>query len=384
MQSIAQSVGEGGANLRHDVALVQALLRIARRPPRLDPTRSTYLAVIDGDCGPRTRAALRLFQADQVSVGPDGRCRDVVAGATVGQVRPDDPTWRFLVAAAPAEYSDLRVLVSGTTVYLAAPAADLNAALAAATALTFEPGFGAMVQQLIRRIHQRHGIAIQVCRNGARRSFQTQYELLTSGRRVTQAGPGESNHNYGQAVDLGFQGLRWLRRDGTVVGNEDAWLHQLDPHQVATGEAGRFWDILRTDGAASGMHRGPISDRPHLQSWPDGRVDMAERLANLLTGSGRMRWAGRHARYQCDFGYGGRLFDVGRAGQIWSRQATVTAAMLEEARAVQVSSTNPSLAATVRATAPKPVTPEDVAAMRTALQADFVAADANWAQWSAQ
>ncbi len=389
MQSLSNTVGTGAANARHDTALVQARLRLARRPALLDPARPAYLATIDGDCGPRTQAALRQFQSDQVFVGADGRSSQMVAGATAGLVRPGDLTWQRLVASTPLALADLRVLSGGNTVYLAAPVTDLAAALGAAGAMTFEPRFSGLVQSLQRRIHQACGIAVRVCRDGARRSFQTQYELLMSPRRVTRAGPGESNHNFGQAVDLGFEGLRWLRPDGTPVANEDAWLHQLDPRQTAAGEAAMFWALLRAHGQPLGLHRGPVNDHPHLQAWPDTNVDMANRLADLLTRAGQMRWAGRNQRYQCDLGQGGRLHAVGSAAQIWSGQATLTLAMLTQAR-----SARPAGAALAAVAAPAPARPAaaaaaaalteaDVSAMQAALRADFQAADLQWAQWRA-
>ncbi len=64
MQNLTGTVGEGGANARHDVALVKALLVLARRPANLDPMKPAYLGAIDGDCGDTTKAAIRRFQED--------------------------------------------------------------------------------------------------------------------------------------------------------------------------------------------------------------------------------------------------------------------------------------------------------------------------------
>src|SRR5207244_2427321 len=108
------------------------------------------------------------------------------------------------------------------TVYIAAKATQLQSKTAAANSLTFSPAFRTKVIACINRVHLLYAIAVAVCRQGDRRDFGTQYGLLTSGRGVTNAGPGESNHNFGMGVDLGFEGLRWLRRDGTVVENETA------------------------------------------------------------------------------------------------------------------------------------------------------------------
>lgn len=387
MQTLTGTVGDKGVNARHDVALVQAMLALTQRPARLDPGRAKYLSLIDGDCGKGTQAAIRQFQNDQVFVGPAGNALQAVPGATAGRVAPGDPTWTKLRAALPAEYSDLRALNGSKTVYVAATAEQASASVARVAQMTFGAAFRTLVIGLVGRIHSRHGIAIAVCREGDRRSFQTQYELLTSGRGVTHAGPGESNHNFGQGVDLGFANLRWLRPDARVVENEDAWLHQLDPQQRVTGEALFFWDVLRSEGLQTGMHRGPLGDRPHLQAWPDAGIDMAARLADLLTRAGNMRWTGRNQRYQCDLGFGGRFFDAGSAAQVWGGQATITVATLMQARAQAVARLD-SAAMLVRVGALQPaasgtaaVTAQDVAAMQAALRADFVAADAGWQHW---
>ncbi len=400
MQSLTGTVGDGGANARHDVALVQAILVLTQRPANLDPLRSHYLTTIDGDCGDRTKQAIRQFQADQVFVSPGRNSSQVVSGATAGRVAPGDTTWARLVGAVPTQFAGLRVLTGSKTVYVAATVGQRDTSLARVAQLTFEPTFRNSVVAVIRRLYDDTGIACSVCRDGDRRTFQTQYDLLTSGRGVTNAGPGESNHNFGQAVDLGFQGLRWLRANGVVVENEDWWLHQLDPRQRADGEALIFWNALRNAGTQVGLHRGPVADRPHLQAWSDAGVDMANRLADLLTRSGRMRWTGQNQRYQCDLGFGGRFFDVGSAAQIWNRQATVTEAMLTQARAqaagriagqgagaAGVGLGAPTGAAGGAATAVRPnaaVTAQDVTAMREALRADFEAADAAWQSWRAR
>lgn len=389
MQDLTGTVGENGKNTRHDAALVQAILVLTQRPPHLDPKRPTYLGAIDGDCGGRTKGAIRQFQYDQVFVGPDGRTSQAVPGATAGLISPGDVTWRKMLSAVPSQFKDLRVLSGSKTVYVAATQAQQNARSAATGQLTFQPAFAARVVSVINRVFNRHGVAIGVCRDGDRRTFQTQYELLTSGRRVTNAGPGESNHNFGQAVDLGFEGLRWLQQDGKVVENETSWLHRLDPGQRATGEALIFWDMLRNEGMQIGLNRGPIGDRPHLQAWNDAGIDMATRLADLLTRVGRMRWTGQRQRYQCDLGLGGRYFDVGSAAQIWNGAATITVPILTQARAqaggqgAAAQGAPPPRGGPAQGTQPAapPVTDRDVVAMQAALRADFVAADTNWQTW---
>lgn len=381
MQDLSAAVGEGAANARHDAALVQALLVLSRRPMQLDPQRKPYLGLIDGAFGNNSQKALRQFQIDQVFVATGGQSSAQVAGATAGQVRPGDTTWRKLTAAVPDEFKDLRALQGSRIVYIAATAQQAASASADALAMRFQPAFGSRVAALIRSVHQQTGIALQVCDKGDLRSFQTQYELLTGPGNVTHAGPGESNHNFGQAVDLGFEGLRWLHGDGRVEEREDAWLHKLDPAQTVNADALVFWEALRSAGVVAGLFRGPLKDRPHLQAWSDAGIDMAARLADLLTRSGSMRWTGQAQQYKCDLGYGGKLYEVGRAAQIWSRQATLTLPQLAEARA------QPSAVALVPvaqgAAAPPPVSNADLAAMRQALRTQFDLAEANWQSWRA-
>jgi hypothetical protein len=350
------------------------------------------VSVIDGVCGDRTVRAIQQFQSDQVFGDPVGNVSRPAPGVLPRLIAPGDTTWRKLTAGVPTGFEDLRVLRGSKTVYVAGTAAELSASIATVARLTFQPDFRAKVSEVIDRVYQGHGIVVRVCRDGDRRTFQTQYELLVSGRGVTSAGPGESNHNFGQAVDLGFEGLRWLKSDGTLVEHETPWLHELDPRQFASGEAQFFWSALRSVGTAISLHRGPMKDRPHLQAWSDAGIDMADRLAALLTRIGGMRWSGRRQRYQCDLGFGGRYFDVGSAAQIWNRQATISEVVLTQARgqtnghaagAEGEGSSRVTPYTGTRFNLP-PVTAQDVAAMRESLRTDFTAADRNWERWDSR
>jgi hypothetical protein len=417
MQKLTDSVGDGGKNARHDVALVQAMLAITERPGALDPKKSKYLTdTIDGGIGTNTTHAIRLFQADQVFVSPQGESSQMVTGATPGRIAPNDLTYTKLAAAVPRPLADLRVLVGCKVVYVAATLAQRDAQVSRVAKLTFERNFAASVVAVIKRVYDTTGIACGVCSKGDRRSFQTQYEILTGANNanfgITRAGPGESNHNYGQAVDLGFEELRWLRPNGTVVEGEDSWMHKLDPAQHAAGEVLWFWKALREAGVHEGLFRGPESDRPHLQAWSDKGIDMADRLAQLLSSVGTMKWTGRNQQYSCDFGLGGVFYPVGSAAQIWNKQALVTKSALTAARrrspktttlqmkaiqrpvadaprttqviAIPQPSTTVAMPATTKSIAPREATDADIAAMKEALQSDFAAADAAWTQWRAR
>ncbi|HKD28497.1 MAG TPA: hypothetical protein VKC66_21665 [Xanthobacteraceae bacterium] len=425
MQDLSNSVGDGCKNEKQDVALVQAILVLSKRPAALDRKSPKYLQSYDGNWGETSSNALRQFQADRVFVTPDGTACQPVAGATEGRVNKGDATWKKLAVAPPEGSRDLRVLTKGKTVHLAASGDQLAASIGRVNSLTFQPAFRARIIALINQIFAGYGMAINVCHDGDRRTFQKQYEILMQpvthpgSRVVTHAGPGESNHNFGQAADLGFTGLHWLKGDGTVV-NDDCWLHKLSPDpRVLSPEALLFFDMLRSEGTAAGLFRGPVDDHPHLQAWSDSAVDMAARLADLLTRSGHMRWTGHHGRYSCDLGFNGQFFPVGSAAQIWNNAAPITIDTLTRARqqaaAGQRPAPNPggrpaganpggrpaganpggppggpNPARPPAAPAPNPgrppagqtpVTQAEVAEMQRRLRADFAAADGNWQAW---
>ncbi|HQZ83307.1 MAG TPA: hypothetical protein PLR83_08805 [Pyrinomonadaceae bacterium] len=384
MQAIRNSVGDSGTNERSDSALVQAILAKIIRAAAPGRPAGPYLTKIDGDVGSKTNNAIRDFQNEYVFVNEATQQSVANPLATPGLVRPGDPTWAKMLEKVDAAFSDMRVLIGGKTVYVAATENQRQAKINAVNALTFTQVFRTRVINCITQMHSLHGIAIGVCPQGDRRTFQTQYDLLTSGRGVTNAGPGESNHNFGMAADLGFAGLRWLRENGTVVENEDPWLHQLDPRQTLAPEALRFWETLRTVGTspAVGAFRGPVADRPHLQNWNDANVSMTRRLAVHLTNSGTMRWERQRSRYTCDLGFGGALFEVGTAAQIWNREATITAEMIRTGRAAQAA-TRPMQGGQQARPAAAPVTEQDVRDMRTELRRQFDLADANWENWTA-
>jgi hypothetical protein len=240
-------------------------------------------------------------------------------------------------------------------------------------------------------VHAAHGIAMGVNQaDGDHRTFQEQYELLITVPPPTQAGPGESNHNYGQAADFGFSGLRWLRADGTVVENETDWLHRLYARSGGTPQATIFWTTFQSIGTGLGLFRGPASDQPHLQAWNDSNVVMGPRLADLLQRSGTMRWqkGGRGTPYQCDFGFGGAFtaantyHHVGTAANVWTSNATITVATLTAARTAAALAAARVIGPRAVPAAVVPSTAAEVTAMKAALRAEMELAEANWQNWT--
>lgn len=419
MQKIKDTVGEKGTNKKSDAALVQAILLKIKRPPGSTPA-GPYLASYDGDCGPATKAAIQAFQDDHVFVSSDGRACVANPKATAGLVKADDATWQKLLEQVDPDFSDMRVLENGKTVYVAATEEEAAGRTGEVGGLTFTAAFRPKVINCINGMFKQYGIAIGVCPDGDRRDFQTQYRILMKRDGSTHAGPGESNHNFGMAVDMGFRGLRWLKKNGDVTQKETCTMHQLDPGQKGTGEAALFWDALHAVGTSGtvGLFRGPVWDQPHLQNWSDTGIDMATRLADLLTRLGTMRWRGANQAYTCDLGLGGEYYRVGTAEQIWNYQATITVDILKRARAAETQATGQQAqgagqgagaaqapggglragasmprAAVVpggtpltplRGPQPKPITQADVLDMQRKLRSQFELADSNWPSWTAR
>ena len=388
MQLISASVGENATNTVSDVALVQAILLKTTRTAAPNRAAGPYLASYDGAAGPATTAAIKAFQADHLMVLNAAKQSVLAPSATLGQVKPSDATWAKLLTEVPAEFANLRVLSGGKIVYVQATAAELQGKISAANGLTFTATFRTKVIACINKMHADYGIAVGVCPKGDRRTFQAQFQIRRDTPANTKAGPGESNHNYGMATDIGFAGLHWLHANGTVQANEDPWLKYL--HAAKAAEETRFWTALRTVGtsAAVGAFRGPLSDSPHLQNWDDSTVSMTLRLAAHLQASGTMKWsrgvvASGATTYKCDLGLGVAQYDVGTAMQIWDLNATLTAATLTQARAAAAAA---AAAHAPRGTPPPkpqpPATAADVTAMRQALRAQFDLADTNWRNWT--
>jgi hypothetical protein len=84
---IFESVGDGGRNRARDVIIIQRLLNSARKRHARFAAAIPKALVIDGDCGDRTREAIRAYQS--VVLGWTGRDVD-------GKVSPKRRTWHSL------------------------------------------------------------------------------------------------------------------------------------------------------------------------------------------------------------------------------------------------------------------------------------------------
>jgi hypothetical protein len=410
MPEIKDSVGEKGKNLCHDVALVQVMLSLAK-----DAKGTSYLKTYDGSYGNQTHNAITAFQKDHVFVpGYSGTASDhmqelrhqdwidfgradrpvATPEATPDLIKPKDATFVKLVSLLPDSHNNIRIIENTKTVYIAGSDDDLTSSK---QGVAGSPGLAAQfkvkVSALLEQMFKLHKIVLWLTPPKAfpaRRTFQEQYDLLfkvdDDGNPVTHAGPGESNHNFGQAVDIGFNGFRWLKEDSTIVENEDWWFHKILKIKHGKDRMLEMVAAMRAVATDGGLYRGPADDYPHIQAWPDSGVDMARRLAVLMSSVGKMKWTGSMQQYRCDFGAGGAFYAVGSAKRIWNGDASVSKIDLAAARTKILQD------AAVKAGGDalknfKPVKvgdikPADIQAMQQALIADFQAADADWDSWT--
>ncbi len=358
MPQISASVGDGATNKTHDVALVQAMLRIVKN----GKGASYFGAAYDGVYAPAIKTALIAYQADNakaIQAGQKGKEKSGVAdagGATIAA----------LTAALPADRKNLRVIPNQKTVYLEGAAADAAAvALKIRADTEFEATFKDRLARLVETMYKTHKIVLKITPTGRRRTFAQQAAEV-----ATKAGPGESNHNFGRASDIGFKGLKWLQGDGTLKEDID-WLNNLAAANAAKANA--FWDERDVLAKALPLYRLNF-ERVHLQLFDQSTFSNINSLVGLLNSVGKMKWG---ARYKSDLGMGGPLFDVGSAKQIWAGNAQVSKAEIAK-----------GLTALELAKKSKKVWKDaDISAkqltdMKTALKGEFQTADTNWIKWT--
>src|SRR5262249_52768295 len=154
----------------------------------------------DGKDNSRTEKAILAFQTDNKLLGPANTLD------SPGLVAPGGPTITALSNALPPEFQTMRLLPDGAIVYLEGDSADADSVKAGITAdLELDMDFRNKLADLVGKMFDTHGIVLSITPSGRRRTFAKQFT-----QTGTNAGPGESNHNFGQASDIGFNGLKRL------------------------------------------------------------------------------------------------------------------------------------------------------------------------------
>jgi hypothetical protein len=399
MPAISAAVGQTGINKKHDVALVQSMLRVIKNAKGQPYASFGY----DGNFTPggNTFKAIKEFQDDNKSVaGP---------AETAGKLDPVSKTLNKMVELLPANYKEMRSFENFSLVYLPGSQAELSAALARVSGdQKFTADFKTKLTLLINAFYQKFGIVLSVnpdWANGGFRTFQEQRNLMdkvVNGLPVTQAGPGESNHNWGNGADVGFSQFRWLKSDGTVVkipgvvaDGDGAWLAELE--KVDPNLPDELWKIR--DQSTTLFPSSLPKDKGHLQTFSDSSVSMVRSLAEHLSAVASMWWEFKQGVYWCNYGLANpeTKFKVGTAKRIWDKTVNVDesslATALNQAEARKKLKPLPDYEEEIRAAitgltkdAPETWKASDIKKahcdqMRAFFRTDFDYAEASYADW---
>ena len=111
MPDLRGSVGDKGTNAVHDVALVQAMLRVVKNAKGVE-----YFGNYTGSYDAATKTAIIAFQTDQKLIAAPGAKLDPAAAAKLdktGLVDKNSATLKALNQALPAAHKDM-VIMAGS------------------------------------------------------------------------------------------------------------------------------------------------------------------------------------------------------------------------------------------------------------------------------
>lgn len=418
MPTLSGSVGEGStSNRKHDVVLVQVLLKVAKNPKSKTPF---YAGILDGAYGGGTKSAIVAFQnafslvtaakpaPALVPSGAQSSTGSSVAGANAGAtavasaladrpglIQPGGATFKKLVElaiAVNADYGLLRALPDTRFVYIEMTDADLAARIKTINDRELESNFREKVIALVKKTFATHKIALAGWGDlSYRRSFADQAKVLAAG--TSQAGPGESNHQFGQALDVGYVGLKFVKDNGTIgtVRNENSFDSELhgwqktalykarnDIWEKPPQGAGTLFRIRLNGGDNDPNHYQNFNQFPDL--YPnDVKVDIRRSLADHLTHVSGMTWESQGGGVlACDLGLGGATVAVGSASKIWAGNASLTRhEYLKLLNAQRAKSNLPALH-------DADVKKADFDRAFASLKAAFETADRRWSEWVAK
>ncbi|MFL4984630.1 MAG: hypothetical protein ACJ8EN_13665 [Xanthobacteraceae bacterium] len=316
MQRLTGAVGENGENRRHEVALVQAALKIIKQSSGV----AYFAGAIDGIPSAALNSAIRKFQDD--SLTPRQR---MFAG--LGKVLPNSETFDALRAKLPPDKA-LGAIPNHRVVYRRATEEDLQAALDGIDqAIKMLPDFRRQLKQLSMTMHAKHGLVLSIAPRCEYRTFDDQLKVDPAN---TGAGPGESAHNFGIGCDFGFYKFAYLTDAGnwqedTVYLDELAKKGLSDPFWKQRNEYFRFggMSLAKTD---------RLSDKVHVQAVEDKKAKWGLALCDLMNREASCYWDFKHGHY-----YSSLLFtdepkwQVGSAKAIWTKQAPMSQGSIAEA-----------------------------------------------------
>jgi hypothetical protein len=247
--------------------------------------------------------------------------------------------------------------------------------------------FRLKVGQLIQAFFKKSAIAWSlVPQTGGWRSFAGQDGL------VSDAGFGESIHQYGYAVDLTVANFTWFAPD-LVVRKSPISLSGMEKRLADQLYVARNLLIPGLKLYATTKS----GDFAHLQNFDDDTLDSVSSLMALMhdVGLRKMKWVPKFRTptdYWCDLGLGGEHYFVGTAASIWKQDPTKRISAADLAKALSAKKkTDPAFSASAflgRAGSPLPaqlaasdIKASDIGAVQKMLRAEFDAAAANWKKW---
>jgi len=386
LHPLTAAVGQSELNRKHDVALVQAALKLIK-----DKHGKPYLhGTIDGVASGGTFGAIGRFQADNGG--------DVIAGT----LAPRSSTFDALKANLPAG-TRLATIPDHKIVYRAATDNDLaEAQLQVAFETKFNPAFREALRQLNAAFYAADRLVLAIAPKGGYRTFQEQYVESNDPHR-SKAGPGESNHNWGNGCDFGFYQFAFLSEHG-VWHNESPWLSNRLMPKNAPGTLGLpFWKRRNSFFANRGLYPSKLKgDFVHVQAFNDDIISMPSSLADLMSREAdNCYWSAQGQHYRATLVFQDeQQYRVGTARQIWNLEAPIAhadlAAVLEAGRQLRndvgfesdLETCYASFAGPHRDSA-KPwkaadITHKHVQTMRRLLRDDFEAAEAARQKWRAK
>jgi len=304
--TLSGSVGIGGVNQKKDIYSVQVALN-----QRLNLIPDISKLVEDRSLGKnpaesKTVAAIKEFQKKVVAMSkPDGTID--VNGKTHGKINSTSKNLDKLLTFPGTTFTHRKTSVSLVACFATLPK-------------ELRPTYKKHIKKIIRGMHDL-GIAFGASKkySAGYRSFQQQYKLKTKKTKkfITNAGPGESFHNYGLAVDLGV--INWVDKNGKSY-NTDFWLGSMDKAPGYTGFSSKIWKKRNSFGLNKvySLKKEII----HLQSVPaktSARSGLAKCLNKAATGTkfSYQRGPNKSSTYQCKVSEKAKWVNIGTAVELW-------------------------------------------------------------------
>lgn len=281
------------------------------------------VGALDGDFGKKTENAVKTFQSlaktknRNVLVNSKEKTKEVeitFAGEVNGVV--DASTWSEINVWKRNKYLVPILTLEGTNFQYQFTRLTLQECLNTLPA-QLRPNFKKDISTVITKMH---GIGFSFGSwpnaKAGYRTFQQQYDIDPS---KTNAGPGESFHNYGLAVDLGS--INWVDKNGESH-DYDFWLGKMKPSSFASA----VWK-KRNEFAPSNLHTLSF-EIIHFQGVPantSGRASLIKCL-NTVTGESvdHKKWkytTGSGNTYKCTLGTESNWTNIGTAKQMWNKSA---------------------------------------------------------------